>query len=145
MIRITEALVAEHSVFCVVFDQIERALPALKTVEQVTTMARLVEGLLTHHGKSEQDLAYVALDHVLANKGEIDRLYEDHREQDERLQAVRKAETAAEARRLLMAAMTHSREHFRYEEENVFPLIERTLQRETLVRLGDVWREKRAA
>jgi hemerythrin-like domain-containing protein len=45
----------------------------------------------------------------------------------------------------MRAALAHSRLHFQYEEENIFPLIERTLQRETLVRLGDVWREKRAA
>ena len=41
--------------------------------------------------------------------------------------------------------MAHSRAHFRYEEENIFPLIERTLQRETLLRLGDAWQKQRAA
>lgn len=145
MIRITEALLAEHAVFGVVFGQIERSLPGLKTVKQVSGMARLVERMLRHHGEAEQDLAYVALDHVLADKGAIDRLYTDHKEQDARLRAVRKARTVAAARRLLRASLAGSRAHFQYEEEHIFPLIERTLQRETLIRLGDAWMEKRAA
>ena len=46
------------------------------------------------------------------------------------------AGTAAEARRLLKAAITTSREHFRMEEKVVFPLLERVLLPETLVQFA---------
>ena len=143
--KITEALVAEHTIFLGVFDQIERALPSLNTPAEVGTMARIVEGMLEGHAKSETDLAYLALDHVLENHGGLERMHQEHYEIDGRLQKVRTAKTCAEARRLLKTAITFSREHFRGEEKNVFPLLEKALQDETLLELGKVWMERRAA
>src|ERR1039458_839528 len=67
--KITEALVAEHKIFLSVFDQIVRALPSFTTPAEVSTMARIVEGLLAGHAETETNLAYLALDHVLADNG----------------------------------------------------------------------------
>ena len=64
---ITEALVAEHNTFLIVFDQIERVLPGLVTPTELRTMAGIVERLLESHAKTEANLAYLALDHVLAS------------------------------------------------------------------------------
>ena len=44
--KITEAMVAEHSIFLSVFDQIERVLPSLTTPAEVRMLANIVEGLL---------------------------------------------------------------------------------------------------
>jgi hypothetical protein len=108
--RITEALVAEHTIFLSVFDQIERVLPSLVTPAEVRTMASIVEGLLEGHAKTETNLAYLALDHVLEHNGELKRMYQDHHEIDERLRKVHTANTVAEARRLLKMAIGASRE-----------------------------------
>ena len=143
--KITEALVAEHTIFQGVFDQIELALPSLDTPAEISTMARLVEGLLEGHAKTETNLAYLALDHVLANKGELKRMHQEHHEIDDRLRKVHTAKTCAEARRLLKSAITTSREHFRGEELNVFPLLEKSLQAETLLELGKNWMRRQAA
>lgn len=143
--KITEALVAEHTIFLGVFDQIELALPSLDTPAEISTMARLVEGLLEGHAKTETNLAYLALDHVLANKGELKRMHQEHHEIDDRLRKVHTAKTCAEARRLLKSAITTSREHFRGEELNVFPLLEKSLQAETLLELGKNWMRRQAA
>ncbi len=143
--KITEALVAEHTIFLGVFDQIERALPSLDTPAAINTMARLVEGLLEGHAKTETNLAYLALDHVLAHKGELKRMHQEHHEIDDRLRKVHTAKTCAEARRLLKSAITASREHFRGEELNVFPLLEKSLQAETLLELGKNWMRRQAA
>jgi len=136
---ITDALRTEHAIYLRVFDEIEQALPSLTTPSEVTTMARIIEGLLQNHARREAGLAYLALDHVLANAGELDRMHQEHQEIDERLRKVYTAKTVAEARRLLKSALNSSREHFRMEELQVFPLLERTLKPETLVELGREW------
>jgi len=142
--KITEVLVAEHTLFLDVFDQIERILPSLTTPVEVTTMARLLEGLLEGHAKTETNLAYLALDHVLEHNGELKHMHQDHHEIDDRLRKVHTANTCAEARRLLTAAIAASREHFRGEERNVFPLLEKALQEETLTALGQTWMRRQA-
>jgi hemerythrin-like domain-containing protein len=142
---ITEALVAEHTIFLGVFDQIERVLPNLATLAEVGTMASLVEGLLEGHARTETDLAYLALDHVLEHNGELARMHQDHHEIDDRLRKVHTANTCAEARTLLRAAIAASREHFRAEERSVFPLLEKSLQRDTLTDLGKNWMQRQPA
>lgn len=143
--KITEALVTEHTIFLRVFDQIEKALPSLTTQAEVGTMARIIEGMLEGHAKSETELAYLALDHVLAQKGELKRMHQEHHEIDDHLRKVQAAKTCAEARRLLKLAITVSREHFRAEEKSVFPLLEKALQPETLHELGRTAIERQAA
>ncbi len=139
MITITEALVAEHAAFLTVFEQMESLLPQLGTVEEAKILAGLAEHLLQHHGAMENDLAYAALDHVLADKGRLARLHQEHKEIDDRLHGARKARDLSEARRLLRAALHATREHFRFEEEHVFPVIERSLRHDALAELGNAW------
>ena len=143
--KITEALVAEHTIFLTVFDHIERVLPSLTTQTEISTMASIVEGLLEAHAKTETNMAYLALDHVLEQNGELKRMHQDHHEIDARLREVHKANTCAESRRLLKAVLAGCREHFQLEESNVFPLLERVLQEETLPELGQTWLERPAA
>jgi hemerythrin-like domain-containing protein len=142
--KITEVLVAEHTIFLRVFDQIERVLPSLSSPLEVRTMANIVEALLQGHAETEANLAYLALDHVLANNGELKRLHQDHHEIDDRLKRVHSAKTCAEARRLLKTALLSSREHFQHEERSVFPLLEKVLQKETLGELGRTWLQRSA-
>ena len=143
--KITEALAAEHTIFLTVFDQIERVLPSLTTPAEVRTMAGIVEGLLEEHAKTETNLAYLALDHVLADNGELKRMHQDHYEIDERLRKVHTAKTCAEARRLLKVTILGTREHFHAEERSVFPLLEKVLQPDTLAALGQSWLQRQAA
>ncbi len=143
--KITEVLAAEHAMFLTVFDQIERDLPSLSTSAEVATMARIVEALLRGHAETETSLAYLALDHALAQNGELHRMHQDHHEIDASLKKAQDAESCAQARRLLKDALSVSREHFRLEERNVFPLLEKVLQPETLSQLGRAWSDRRAA
>jgi hemerythrin-like domain-containing protein len=130
--KITEILVAEHRVMLSVFDQIERTLPALTTTAETRILAQIVEGMLAGHAQAETELAYLALDHVLEDKGQLDRLHEEHQEIDASLQEVHAAGGCTEARRLLAAAIIASRKHFLFEEQWVFPLLERVLREDTL-------------
>ena len=142
--KITEALIAEHTIFLGVFDQIERVLPSLTTPAEVRTMASIVEGLLEGHAQTETNLAYLTLDHVLADNGELKRMHQDHHEIDDRLREVHTANTCAKARRLLKLAITSTREHFRGEERSVFPLLDKVLHKETLTELGQSWLQRQA-
>jgi len=142
--KITEALVAEHNIFLSVFEQIERVLPSLTTPAEIRTMAKIVEGLLEGHAKTETNVAYLALDHVLADNGELKRMHQDHHEIDDRLRKVHTANTCAEARRLLKLVLMSTREHFRGEERSVFPMLEKALQEETLAELGQSWLQRQA-
>ena len=142
---ITEALVSEHTIFLGVFDQIERVLPSLSSPVEVRTMASIVEGLLRGHADTETNLAYLALDHVLANNGELKRLHQDHHEIDDRLKRAQSAKTCAEGRHLLKVALLGSREHFQLEERVIFPLLEKVLQPKTLRELGQAWLQRSAA
>ena len=143
--KITEALIAEHTIFLSVFDQIERVLPSLTTPAEVRTMASIVEGLLEGHARTETNLAYLALDHVLEDNGELKRMHQDHHEIDDRLRKVHTANTCAEGRRLLKLAIGATREHFSGEERSVFPFVEQVLQEETLAELGQTWLQRQAA
>jgi len=138
MASITETLVADHAVFIGVFDWIKRTLPRLTTLEEAKMLAGLVEALLRDHGDVETDLAFIALDHALYDKGRLHRLHEDHEEIDDRLKRVQAATNLSDARRLLRLALLASRQHFRREERIIFPLIEKELQEETLTKLGGV-------
>ncbi|MGA2865520.1 MAG: hemerythrin domain-containing protein [Verrucomicrobiota bacterium] len=140
--KITEALVTEHTIFLSVFEQIERALPGSGTLRELRTLAGMVEGLLRPHAETETNLAYAALDQALAERGQLERLHQDHHEIDARLEKVRRATTCAQARRLFEAALLATREHFRYEERSVFPLLEQALQAETLAELGRAWLQR---
>ena len=144
MDSITRALIMEHAVFSDVFDQIERVLTGSPSAPEVKVLASVVEGLLRGHGETETNLAYSALDHALADRQALDRLYQDHHEIDDHFKRIHRAEDAAEAQRLLKKALAATREHFRREEKNVFPMLEQTLQPDTLLALGREWATERS-
>ena len=125
MMTITQSLTSEHTQFCVLFDEIDRLLPDVRTVAEVRLLSRLVEGVLSRHADVESNLAFAALDHVLAERSQLTRLHQDHQEIDERLHRASVAKAFPEAVRLLKAGLVASRKHFRWEEQTVFPLFEK--------------------
>jgi len=134
--KITETLTVEHAAFRAVFEQIERACPKIRTLHEAWLLADLVEQLLRQHESEEGNLLYVAYDHMLAERGELQRMSQAHDDLDQRLLQVREAKTAAQAKALLQEALSGARSHFRFEELNVFPAIEQTFQRDTLEMLA---------
>ena len=139
---IIDGLVAEHRVFLMLFDQVEQALPGIKTVEEIGLLCRLLEAPLHDHGGAETDLAYIALDHILHQKNHLTRLHHDHQEIDVLLKKVEGIKDLQKARTQLKMALDACRAHFSEEERDVFPLIEKTLQSETLQILGKVWKSQ---
>lgn len=145
METITRSLVMEHAVFCDVFEEIERLLAGPLSAPEVKVLASVVEGLLRRHGDAESALAYPVLDHALADRGALKRLYQDHHEIDERFKRIQSENDAAAARELLKKSLAATREHFRREERQIFPLLEKTLQPDTLWSLGRKWSQDHSA
>ena len=69
MISITTVLVAEHKMFCGLFDHIQQVLLRAESLAEVKCLARMVEGLLRNHAKAEEDLFLHA--HACAGKAII--------------------------------------------------------------------------
>ncbi|MFO1475849.1 MAG: hemerythrin domain-containing protein [Verrucomicrobiota bacterium] len=136
MTTITEVLTVEHRVLCELFRHVESLANDAESVAEIGRWAALLERLLRNHADTENSLAYAALDHTLAQRGRLKQLFQDHHEIDAALRRVPEARTPAQARRLLARALQASRDHFRHEEEQVFPLMQSTLREETLGRLG---------
>jgi hemerythrin-like domain-containing protein len=139
-VTILEGLVAEHRIFMAVFDQIERELPGVKTTTELRLVCRVLHTLLRNHGEAENDLAYIALDHILKERDQHNRLYHDHQEIDGLLRDVEELTDLTQARTRLKAALNACRAHFKDEECVVFPLIKKALQPETLEILGRAWK-----
>ncbi len=81
------------------------------------------------------------LDHALQQRKRLTVLHHDHREVEERVRRMHEATGCEEARRLLRAAMRASRERFRQEERDVFPVLERNLGWTALAALGEAFEE----
>ena len=138
---ITEAIALEHVTLSRVFDQVERVLPGLGSTAEVGRMATILEGLLGTHAQLETNLAFVALDHALQHKKRLVTLHQEHREMDQRLLQVHQAATCGGARRLLLAAMRASRQHFRHEERDLLPVLDGALGPGALTALGQAFKE----
>jgi len=145
MIKITDALTVEHGLLLAVFEQVESLLPEISTTEEAERLARLVEGLLSKHADTEDNLVYITLDHALEQQGKLGELHQEHEEINHFFKEVASAKTLPEARLLLKRALKASRAHFASEEHYVFPIIEKALQSETLVEMGNAWAQKQKA
>ena len=141
--KITEALFAEHLVFHSMFDHIEAAVPGLKTLAEVKSLATLMEQLLRAHSDTEDELFIGPLEHCFEQLGQRDAFLEEHKEIDDNLRNIQGTRQLRKARQLLMAAVAYSRKHFDKEERIVFPMAERVLNGKTLTALGQQWMEQR--
>lgn len=141
--KITDILQAEHSVFHNLFDHIEKVAPKLQTLAEVRTMAALMQSMLNAHGKVEDELVSLPLEHYLEHIGQLDKFHWEHSEIDRNLKSIQTAKNVREARKLLLNAVIYSRQHFDNEERNFFPLAEKFLKKDTLESLGKAYLEKR--
>lgn len=143
--KITEILMAEHAVFHNLFDHIEAALPKMRTLAEVKSLATVVEALLGPHSKTEDDLFMQPLEHCFDQIGQKETFHDEHEMIEAELANIHKARNLKSAKNILLGAVTASRKHFDKEERIVFPLAERVLNTKTLSDLGKEWLRKRDA
>jgi hemerythrin-like domain-containing protein len=141
--KITDVLRAEHAVFHNLFDHIEAVLPRTRTLAEVKSLTTVVETLLAPHAKTEDDLFMEPLGHCFDQIGQQETFHDEHEMIDAELAKVHKARDLKTAKKILLGAVTTSREHFDKEERIVFPLAERILKAKTLSELGETWLRRR--
>jgi len=117
---------------------------SFKSLGEIKAMAGLVATMLKSHSDTEDALFLGPLEHCFEQIGQRDSFLEEHEEMNGTLHLVQSATRIREARRLLLAAIAHSRRHFDREERIVFPLAERVLKHATLEELGQAWMDQRA-
>jgi len=139
MIPITTVLIAEHKMFCCLFDHIQEELPGVENLAGIKHLARMVEGLLRNHAKAEEEVflqVHDVLPHGAAARGLCTR---NTRKLMPDLNWCRCRRICLkpelDSRRVLAA----SRKHFKHEERLFFPLIEKCIDAARLETLGMVW------
>ncbi len=141
--KITEILMAEHSVFHNLFDHIETVVPRTKTLAEVKSLALLVDKVMAPHSRTEDDLFIEPLEHCFEQIGQNETFHAEHRQIEETLARVGRAKSLKDGKRLLLGVIAASRKHFEKEERIVFPMAERVLNSKTLVKLGEQWLKRR--
>jgi len=141
--KITQALLAEHVVFHNIFDYLERAMPGLRSLGEIRALASFLESMLGVHALMEDELLIEPLEACLCQLAQRENFHEEHEAIDKDLEAIQTTRSVAEAKRLLLNAVTSSRRHFDKEERIIFPLAEKLLSSNTLLLLGKRWEEER--
>ena len=103
--KITQILMAEHTVFHNLFDHIEKTAPRLRTLAEVKSLAATLETLLHAHSQTEDELFVAPLEHCFEQLGHRETFHEEHDEIDETLLATQKSRAVKAARGLLLAAV----------------------------------------
>src|SRR5882757_768803 len=89
--KITDALLAEHTVFHQMFDYLEASVTRSRSLAEIKAQARLLDSLLEEHSHAEEELLMMPLDHCLEQLGQRDLFLKEHAEIDQNL---RRAATA---------------------------------------------------
>ncbi len=141
--KITDILRAEHAVFHNLFDHIEDVLPRTRSLAEVRVLATIMEKLTGPHSRTEDELFIDPLEHCFDQIGQKETFHQEHEMIEAMTAKVHKARDLKSARKLLLAVVMASREHFDKEERIVFPMAERILRAKTLSELGETWLRRR--
>jgi hemerythrin-like domain-containing protein len=141
--KITDILMAEHTVFHSLFDHVEATVPKAKTLAVVKALAVTVQTLTAPHSRTEDELFIKPLEHYFDQIGHQATFHDEHELIERALAGVLKTKDLKLAKKLLLGAVMASRRHFEKEERIVFPMAERVLKIKTLTELGKQWRSRR--
>jgi len=141
--KITDALQAEHFVFHNLFDYLDQVVPTAQNLVEIKALAALLESVHEAHSRVEDQLIIEPLMHCLDNIAQAENFEAEHKEIDESLRNVEKAQTIEEARLQLLRTVHWCRKHFDREERIIFPLAEQWLKDQNLTDLGKAWKKQR--
>jgi hypothetical protein len=143
--KIVQALLGEHGAIYPLLDMIERGA-ASAGIEVITTQAALLESTLISHARlADVLLRPVIQAHLPASVRNPDGTPAptDHDIIDAGLKAVLAAQTAGDARLLLLDTLAKTRKHFAKEETIIFRIAEQELTEDVQLRLGSEWASRR--
>ncbi|MBI5824545.1 MAG: hemerythrin domain-containing protein [Chloroflexi bacterium] len=142
---ITDALLGEHGVFYLLFQDIEKALPALETVAALTNRAAPLSFSLEAHARLEDELLFTALEpHLGTQGGPLAVMRMEHDQIVNLLGQIASATELEQGRALAAQMIAVSRAHFQKEEQVLFRMARQFLGEEQLSALGAQWAQRRA-
>lgn len=77
---VTDALLGEHGVFYSLFDHLERELPGIDSLEQLTSLAGLIAAPLVRHADLENKALFKAMDTFIGGQGPLEVMRSEHNE-----------------------------------------------------------------
>ncbi len=133
---LTDLLRTEHSAFNTILEEIEAILPNTATLGELRILVRVMAAFLHEHGVKEEAFLYPALDHIQAQRGQLNEMVQEHGELDEQILQVAKSNDLKNARQQLGQLIQAVHQHFEHEELHLFPLAEELLQADNLVAMA---------
>lgn len=137
--KLTDALLGEHALFCVLFDKIEEMAATEGVMAPIQSATLILNTLVMSHVAIEEELLFPALVPHLGEDGPVQVMRDEHVDIERALEEIEDAEQINEAADLTLHALSIVRSHFKKEEEVFFEMARQTLDDETLTRLGESW------
>src|SRR5437879_5330182 len=122
LMKITDALFAEHVVFHNLFDHVEAVAPRLKTLAEIKCLAAMVEILLRGHSKTEDHLFIGPLEHCFEQIGQRETFHEEHAQIENDLELIQKEKRARPDSTMLLRVVVACRKQFDKEERLVYTI-----------------------
>ena len=142
--RITDALLGEHGVFYLLFQDIEQALPAIENLAILQNRIAPLAFSLEAHAELEDELLFTALEpHLGTQGGPLAVMRMEHDQIISLLRQISSAPDLAQARALAAQMIEVSRAHFRKEEQVLFRMAQKFLGEDELSALGTKWSARR--
>ena len=143
--KLTDALLGEHAVFYILFDQVEELAGVEGSMAQIRAATTVLAAIVESHAGLEEELLFQALEPFLGrDAGPLAVMRAEHEEIARLLWRIEEADQEHEAIVAVEAALAHCREHFGKEEQVLFPMALELLDEDTLLRLGQSWAASRA-
>ncbi len=140
--KITDGLLGEHALFYPLFDRAAALGLEAGSVEEVRLAMALIAPAIESHAELEDDLLFPALARAGIGEEPLRVMAAEHTEISAMIRATLRETDITEAKNSLLGILDLLAEHFRREEQIVFPLAG-SLGDETLERLGAEWMRRR--
>jgi iron-sulfur cluster repair protein YtfE (RIC family) len=141
--KLTDALLGEHGVLYVLFDQIEAVTATATNVVQIQEATMALSAVVLSHSDLEEELLFPALETHMGATGPLAEMRTEHDEIDHALRQIEEAQDLDDGADWVARTLRILRGHFQKEEEVLFSIARQTLDDETQIRLGKAWAEAR--
>lgn len=142
--KLTDALLGEHGAFYALFDEIEDIAATEDAMAQWRGATTVLAAMVTSHEALEERLLFAALRPHLGNdSGPLAVLHAEHEEMERILAYMQQEPDVDRAILWISEALAAARRHFEKEEQILFPLAQRLLGDEALIRMGREWADAR--
>ncbi len=140
VMNITDALLGEHGAFYTLFDKIEEIAACESRMAMWRGATTVLEAMVESHATLEEELLVPALEpHMGKQEGPLALMIAEHDEMGRMITHIQDEPDLNRAILWIPEALEAAREHFRKEEQILFPMAEHLLGERILQQLGANW------